>query len=711
MLQLIHNSGVTGPGRVVSSIARNLDRQDFSTDVLCPSEGYLADELRKAGVRIVALDPWRPREPLTFFKIWQELRREKYHIFHVHSGQLNAFSKVIGRLLGIPAVVLTEHLCAKDHGWIKDKFKLFLHLLFHRISNAMADKIICVSDTGRASLIRRQKLPPEKVVTIYNGIDIRGIQSREGGREDIRKQWGVPENALVVGMVARFSPEKGHQLLVKAAKIILEKSPNVKFVLVGEGPQRPVVEHVVEKMGIADKFIFTGFQSDIYSFIESMDVVVQPSFEAGESFGLAAVEAMAKQKAVVASDIGCFREVIVDGTSGLLFASGDHTRLAEKILLLLNDSRLRQDIGSAAKTRAEDNFDETAMVTQIGDLYKEALAEKAILRTQDYLKAVAAEFMDILETERGLAAEKISGYRAALRKYIFFIEAGKLEADEIKEYLAYNDTFLIETFLEFCRQRSLRIGPVCDFNNRLFGKVIKHSGVTSRDYDERIRMQTPQFQIDNYYFPAQKELKSRIEIIMSLLDPQPEEKILDAGCGVGTFVFHCAKKGAQATGVDYSSESIQLARQLVERFGVSRNASFTCGDIASGLDFPDGHFDKIAAVDFIEHIDEALKRKLLSEMSRLIGPRGRIVIFTPNGIREALGSVKSALTGLCGAYSPETRLHFGLLSRFAFEKMLKEAGFTFTRHFFDVGRPYLAKIPLLKELLSLNIAWVIKKTL
>jgi hypothetical protein len=85
------------------------------------------------------------------------------------------------------------------------------------------------------------------------------------------------------------------------------------------------------------------------------------------------------------------------------------------------------------------------------------------------------------------------------------------------------------------------------------------------------------------------------------------------------------------------------------------------------------------------------------------------VIFTPNLLREQLGAFKEKLSGMLGGIASETRLHFGLTSRFHFEKMLRRNGFNFKRTFLDVDRPYLAKIPVLKEVLSLNLLWVIEK--
>ena len=215
--------------------------------------------------------------------------------------------------------------------------------------------------------------------------------------------------------------------------------------------------------------------------------------------------------------------------------------------------------------------------------------------------------------------------------------------------------------------------------------------------------------MSSYYLPEDESQKRRIDIILSALQPGPHERILDLGCGGGSLAYHCAKRGADAVGIDYSQESVRIAEQLVRQLGLSEKAEFKCCDATKKLPYDDGYFNKIVAGDFIEHIDDAEKKASLSEMTRILKPDGTIVISTPNGPREWLGSVKSKLLKLDGAYVSGTRLHYGLINRFRFEKMLKDTDLSFKRQFFDVTRPYLAKIPLLNEFLSLNILWVIKK--
>lgn len=233
--------------------------------------------------------------------------------------------------------------------------------------------------------------------------------------------------------------------------------------------------------------------------------------------------------------------------------------------------------------------------------------------------------------------------------------------------------------------------------------------ITSKDYDERIISKGIQHQIDNYYQPKDNFSKRRIDIILKILDPKLGENILDVGCGVGTFVFHSARFGARAYGIDYSRESLKVANELCVRFGVKQNTGFILGS-AIALPFRNECFDKIVAADFIEHITFKEKEELLKEIYRVLKPEGALVVFTPNGIRERIGDFYWRVRNLLfGDRIPFTELHYGLINRGAFEKICKENNFKFKLAYEDTTRPYLAKILLLRHILALNLLWVIKK--
>jgi ubiquinone/menaquinone biosynthesis C-methylase UbiE len=233
--------------------------------------------------------------------------------------------------------------------------------------------------------------------------------------------------------------------------------------------------------------------------------------------------------------------------------------------------------------------------------------------------------------------------------------------------------------------------------------------ITSEIYDKDVISQGLQFQVDTYYEPKEISQQRRIKIVLKAINPQQGEKILDVGCGVGTFTFHCAKLKASAFGVDYSKASIETARILCDRYGVSENAKFIVAN-AFGLPIKDNSFDKIVAVDFIEHITLEEKEILLNQIQHMLKPGGACLIFTPNLIREKLGEIYWRIRQvLLGDKLPSNKLHLGLISRFQFELLLKKYKFNFEFSRQDITRPYLARLPIIRHFLALYLLWIIKK--
>lgn len=233
--------------------------------------------------------------------------------------------------------------------------------------------------------------------------------------------------------------------------------------------------------------------------------------------------------------------------------------------------------------------------------------------------------------------------------------------------------------------------------------------ITSKNYDIRILSEGLQFQIDEYYEPKNVFAKRRIGIVMEVLKLKPEEKILDVGCGVGTFAFHCAKAGGRTFGIDYSSESIRVANELCAKFAVNDRTSFFLGS-AMRLPFQNEYFDKIVAADFIEHITAEEKKELLKEMYRVLKPNGLIVIFTPNGTREKIGNFYWRIRNkLFYDEIPTAELHYGLTNRSEFEKMCRKNNFKLKISYRDVTRPFLANLPLVRRILALNLLFILQK--
>lgn len=274
---------------------------------------------------------------------------------------------------------------------------------------------------------------------------------------------------------------------------------------------------------------------------------------------------------------------------------------------------------------------------------------------------------------------------------------------DIEDFFTTRNRFVCEKFLRYILKNG-RLGRADRERAWMLLSFLSSQDITARNYDERIEALGLKHAIKTYWEPEDPVDKRRIGIVTDAIGVERGEVIIDIGCGVGTFTYRVALKGAKAIGVDYSIESIKIAKTL-SRERVSRDAwiRFIVGD-ATNLPFKDSSADAIVSADFIEHISDMEKEYFLDEALRVLNKNGRMIVFTPNKIRESVGGILRWLRSEEG-----TRLHLGLTTRFSFEKKLRKRGKRYRRRFIDVVRPYLARLPLLKEIFSLNICWIIKK--
>jgi SAM-dependent methyltransferase len=293
-------------------------------------------------------------------------------------------------------------------------------------------------------------------------------------------------------------------------------------------------------------------------------------------------------------------------------------------------------------------------------------------------------------------------YRRSLEELLQLLKED-LKGSDVEEYLKGESLFVSEKFLRYILRNGKSEG-VYKRNAKRVLSFITSMEITSRDYDERIEMLGEEHAIKAYWEPADESSRRRIEVISKAIPLKRDEIAIDIGCGVGTFTYRMALKGGKAIGLDYSLASLKVAKSLAEeKFRGNPKIHFIAAD-ATRLPFQDSSADVIVAADFIEHIDDKSKEILLDESARVLGKNGRMIIFTPNKLREFIGYILRWFRGGEG-----TRLHFGLTTRFAFEKKLKKRGFKYKRLFVDVGRPFLATIPAVREFLALEILWVVKK--
>jgi glycosyltransferase involved in cell wall biosynthesis len=257
-------------------------------------------------------------------------------------------------------------IIATSHNWPNPLWSMRAYAVLDRWAMRSFDRIAVVSDLV-ADVLLRSGVEADKIRTIFNGVDCERFQSAEATlRNSV-----VSDNATLVGFIGRFVPDKGGEILLRAAQMVLTADPGARFVLVGDGPCREDWERLAVQLGIGKKVIFTGVRQDMPGIYASLDLFVLPSL--CEAMPMCVLEAMAAGKAVIASRVGAITKVLVDKHTGMLVNPGNIEELAAAIRQLMRDPEQALRLGGNASTCAREQFSSEAMAKRYRHLYQEVI--------------------------------------------------------------------------------------------------------------------------------------------------------------------------------------------------------------------------------------------------------------------------------------------------------------------------------------------------
>jgi len=236
---------------------------------------------------------------------------------------------------------------------------------FSRWKYHQVDCFVAASNAIRDMLIG-DGIDANRVVTVYEGIDLHRVQGEPAA--NIHAEFWLPTHAPIVGAVAALTQEKGHKYLIDAAALVVREVPDARFVILGDGDQRPALERHVKELRLDRHVVLPGFRADILSFIHSFDLFVMSSLF--EGLGTSLLDAMALSKAIVASDTGGIPEAVAHGETGLLVPPRDARELATAIVRLLKDPARREKMGRAGLERVKRLFSAEQMVEKTLGVYE-----------------------------------------------------------------------------------------------------------------------------------------------------------------------------------------------------------------------------------------------------------------------------------------------------------------------------------------------------
>jgi glycosyltransferase involved in cell wall biosynthesis len=349
----------------VHSLVTRLNPECYEVRVVSLSHGSSVRRLQRAGIDVTVID--EPDDRLAVRALADAMAPFAPEIVHNHMYRAEVVGTRAALLLGEkgcrrPAVISTVHSsrirCLEDRQTLRQLTPLMDRLIV--VSRAIEQK---VREEGRLGA---------PVSLIYNGVDLQRYNHQQPCCT-LHEEYLIPEDAQIVGVVARLEAEKGHRTLIDAWPDVLSAVPNAWLLIVGEGSERDSLEAEAASLGVSERVVFTGRREDVPAVTAALDVSVLPSYR--EAQGLSVLEAMALSRPVIASNVGGIPEMIEDGVTGLLVPPNDCDALSAAIIRLLTDHPYADMIAKRGHDLVHDRFCIELMVSSIESLYDGAAAK------------------------------------------------------------------------------------------------------------------------------------------------------------------------------------------------------------------------------------------------------------------------------------------------------------------------------------------------
>lgn len=366
VLVLDNELGMGGSENLLYDFVSRVDRERFAVKVCCLKEGgYFKDRLIDLGIpfydRLLAhkYDAW------AFKKLSRIIEEESVHLIDTFAHPNTVLFAYLAKTFGlVERFVVSFHATGDAAGGrlVPRYLKPFLR---------DADALVALAREHKRYLADREGLDRHKIEVIYNGVDTRTYFPAEphGG---LRRGLGVEPGATLVTTVASLKPIKNVDLLLRAAKRILQATPAAAFLVVGDGPDREDLERLARELGIGDRVIFTGVRDDVAALLRSSDIFVLSSRT--EAFPVVVLEAMASGLPVVTTDAGSVKEMVEDGGSAFVVPTENEAALSGAISKLIGDRDTARVFGERGRSIVEERFRVETMCARRERLFERVLS-------------------------------------------------------------------------------------------------------------------------------------------------------------------------------------------------------------------------------------------------------------------------------------------------------------------------------------------------
>jgi glycosyltransferase involved in cell wall biosynthesis len=370
VLHVIKAKGIGGAERHLLSLLpalRDAGAEVGLVVIAAERAHLLVEPMRRAGVPVHVVNA--PRSPLSIGLLRRLVRQIEGFgpdLVHTHLIHGDVHGQSAARLAGVPGV-------SSIHS-VHDFYRRNPYRLAASFAGRRAVRTIAISRYAGDFIVEAGVVPAERARVVYYGIEPSGWALSDERRLIARRDLGIDESDVVIGLASRLIDGKGHEDAIRGFGSAAASNHALRLLIAGDGPRRPQLESIASSIP-GDRIRFAGFVDDVVALMNAVDVVcfpTQPSL--GEGFGLAVLEAMAAARPVVATSIASLPEIVVDGKTGVLVRAHDPDGLAAAFLRLASDPGERRSMGAAAKARARSRFSLDEMVRGTVAVYEEAVA-------------------------------------------------------------------------------------------------------------------------------------------------------------------------------------------------------------------------------------------------------------------------------------------------------------------------------------------------
>jgi len=375
VLHLVHGLGMGGAEVALFYYIKALGMEEYDHYVYCfGPDGPVRERIESLGVPVFMGKRDSIKQPIRFaislFSLFRNLmvliESKHIQVIQSHSGQANQLAVAIGRLAGIPAFPTVHSTMAFINKGSRWDLRVYLKKVVDGFIYRMAYRVMAVSPEIKEIVLKTYGLKDHKVLVLRNGIV---FEDSLVGPVDLKKEFPISKNKLKLIAVGRLVPLKSFDILVRAVAIVVKQGLDDLLVLItGEGEERLRLEKLIHDLGVESYVKLLGLRHDVMGLMKACDLFVIPSLYEGLS--IAMIESMACGLPIIASDAPGLRDYVDHEQNGLLFPVGDHKTLAECILRLANDKKLRVRLSRGARECFEREYNMRRNVKTLDILFR-----------------------------------------------------------------------------------------------------------------------------------------------------------------------------------------------------------------------------------------------------------------------------------------------------------------------------------------------------